>query len=104
MEAAATGPYIRERIVSKCERNRKLTAAVEGGHMKRLLACLLIIVGFVLAGCEEEEHDHAHAYRYPEYRGHPEYRGYPEHRGYRLKDETLRNDGIVQDKAAVEQQ
>jgi len=72
--------------------------------MKRLLACLLIIVGFVLAGCEEEEHDHAHAYRYPEYRGHPEYRGYPEHRGYRLKDETLRNDGIVQDKAAVEQQ
>jgi hypothetical protein len=26
-----------------------------GGHMKRLLACLLILVGFLVAGCEEFE-------------------------------------------------
>jgi hypothetical protein len=74
-----------------------------GGHMKRLLACLLILLGLAVAGCEEE---HVREYRYPEYHRYPEYRGYPEHRehrGYRLKDETLRNDQREQTEATVEQ-
>jgi hypothetical protein len=28
---------------------------MEGTHMKRLLACLPVLIGFVLAGCEEFE-------------------------------------------------
>ena len=31
--------------------------------MKRLLACLLILVGFVIAGCEESEEHEGHEAR-----------------------------------------
>jgi len=64
--------------------------------MKRILACLLILVGFFVASCEEEEHEH-HRYGYRE-RGYRDGRygyGYRDGyygRGYRLMDETAQSE------------
>ena len=67
----------------------------KGGLMKRLLVCLMILVGFGLAGCEEEEHEHhAHEYRHGEHRGHYE---------YRLNDTTTQNNTVSQTDATVQQ-
>lgn len=77
--------------------------------MKRLLMCLLILVGFVLAGCEEEEHEHHQAYRYPPPRygyGYPEHRGYPEYRGYpehRTSDTTIQPEGAPLAETPIQQ-
>ncbi|MCL5281302.1 MAG: hypothetical protein M1376_15495 [Planctomycetes bacterium] len=65
--------------------------------MKRMLvlACMLV-AGFFIAGCEEEEHEHRYAYHRPYgYRPPYEYRGYRDGydgRRYRLMDENAQND------------
>jgi len=77
--------------------------------MKRILIALLFLVGFFVAGCEEEEHEHHHGYREREYREsreYPrEYRGYRDGHygpGYRFLDETVQNDGVLQVETTVE--
>ena len=73
--------------------------------MKRIVVLVLMLLGFVLAGCEEEEHERHHAY----YGGHPG-GAYPDgrypdgyyHRGYRLLDETAQNDGVLQVESTIE--
>jgi len=59
--------------------------------MKRILACLLMLAGFILAGCEKEV-----IREYPR-----PYRGY-RHREFRLSDETLRSDQLLQTESVVE--
>jgi hypothetical protein len=88
--------------------------------MKRLLMCLLILVGFGLAGCEEGEHEHhahghggypppyaheyprdGHPYGYPR-DGYPH--GYPHngHPGYDFSDTTSQSNGVSQFDATVQ--
>ena len=68
--------------------------------MKRILVCLLILFGFVLAGCEKEV-----VREYPA-RGPRRERGYRERedreRGYRLRDDTTRSGTTSQIEVAVE--
>jgi hypothetical protein len=68
--------------------------------MKRMLAlaCMLVLAGFFMAGCEEEEHEHHYGYygyRRPyEHREYRDYRGYRDGydgRHYRLMDESAQN-------------
>ncbi len=78
--------------------------------MKRILVLALMLLSFVLASCEEEEHERHYGYydgrpgaaypdgRYPDGRYPDGY--YP--RGYRLLDETVRNDGVLQVESTVE--
>jgi hypothetical protein len=96
--------------------------------MKRILVLVLILLGFVLASCEEGEYAHPYGYygypggvyrgpypygpysygpypygRYPY--GHYPYGRYPDgyyHRGYRLVDETEQYDGTLQVESTVE--
>ncbi len=64
--------------------------------MKRMLVLTCVLLaGFFMAGCEEEEHEHR--YGYYGYRPPYEHREYREHhdgyygRGYRLMDEGAQN-------------
>ncbi len=67
--------------------------------MKRVLitACMLLVAGFFMAGCEEEEHEHHHYYGYHDGYHH----GYPRH-GYYLSNESVQNDGVLQVETAVQ--
>ena len=65
--------------------------------MKRMLTILLILMGFVLAGCEIEAHEHHHGYR--EYHHGRPHRG---HHEYRLLDETTQNGVMSQDECTVQ--
>ncbi len=108
MQSVAGCPYIlteySDEFHESMETKQKLTAAGEGRVMKRMLvlACMLL-AGFFIAGCEEEEHEHrygAYGYRPPyEYREHRGYRdGYYgreyDGRGYRLMDETAQSETV----------
>jgi hypothetical protein len=66
---------------------------MECGRMKRILVCLLMLLGFVLAGCEKEV-----IREYPAEGPHREFR----HGEYRLSNEASQNDGVLQVEAAVE--
>ncbi len=61
--------------------------------MKRLLVCLLILLGFALAGCEEEYHHH-HYYGYGGY-----HHGYYGH--HHVLYETNQSDGTLQAESTV---
>jgi len=72
--------------------------------MKRIFVLLLVLAGFVLAGCEEEKHYHygyrdrgrgSYTYRdgrYRDYGRRDSYYG----RGYRLSDETTQDNALPQ--------
>ncbi len=64
--------------------------------MKRMLACLLILLGFVVVGCEEEEHGH-HGFHGREF--HED--GFRDHE-FHLLNQTTQNDGILQVESTVE--
>lgn len=66
--------------------------------MKRMLVlpCMLLLAGFFMAGCEEEEHERHH-YAYHGYH----HGGYPHH-GYHFTDDSLQNDGVLQVETAIE--
>ncbi len=65
--------------------------------MKRMLviACMMLLAGLFMAGCEEEEHEHHH-YGYHEY-----HHGYPHH-AYYFSNESMQNDGVLQVGTAVQ--
>jgi hypothetical protein len=81
-------------LVPETNGNRKKAAAMEWGRMKRIPAFALILSGFILAGCEYEEHEHRYGYR-DAYRGREYREGRYSHR-YRLSDETLQNAEVGQ--------
>jgi len=64
--------------------------------MKRILVCLLILLGFVLVSCEEEHERHGgfreRGFRDGGYQG----------RECRLMNQTTENDGILQVESTVE--
>jgi len=63
--------------------------------MKQLLVSLLLLLGFVLAGCVKEKEV------IREYPAGGPHRGF-RHREYRLSNEALLNDGILQVESTVE--
>jgi len=83
---------------------------IRGGCMKRVLMGLLVLLGFVISGCENEEarehhRDGYYGQAYPR-EGYPR-EGYPRderHREYRLSDETIQNGGTVQPDAEIQKQ
>ena len=72
--------------------------------MKRILIALLLFIGFIVAGCEEEEHERHYGYRERpyEYREHRGYRDGYYGPGYRFLDETVQNDSVLQVETTVE--
>ena len=87
-----------------------MAIVIEGECMKRVLMGLLVLLGFVIAGCENEEAREHHrdgyygtAYPRDGYYGQSYPReGYPRderRREYRLSDETIQNGGTGQTNA-----
>ena len=67
-----------------------MAIVIEGGHMKRVLMGLLVLLGFVVAGCEKEI-----IREYPR-------EGGRRHREWRLNDEAVQNGSTQQIEAEVQ--